>query len=80
MEYSVCPVDLDAVRRYRLSRLRLEMGKADIAGLLLFDQINMRYATDATNMQVWSSHYECRCVFVALDGRSYCSITLIILT
>ena len=68
MEYSVCPIDLDAVRRYRLSRLRSEMGKADVAGLLLFDQINTRYATDATNMQVWSSHYECRCVFIALDG------------
>jgi hypothetical protein len=33
------------------------MEKADVAGLLLFDQINTRYATDATNMQVWSSHY-----------------------
>jgi len=68
MEYSTCPVDLDAVRRYRLARLRSEMARADVASLLLFDQINTRYATDATNMQVWSSHYECRCVFVALEG------------
>ena len=49
-------------------RLRLEMERADVAGLLLFDQINTRYATDATNMQVWCSHYETRCVFIALDG------------
>src|SRR6516225_5358101 len=68
MEYSHAPTDLDAVRRYRLDRLRREMRRCDIAGLLLFDQINTRYATDATNMQVWSSHYECRCVFIALDG------------
>ena len=44
------------------------MLRDDVAGLLLFDQINTRYATDATNMQVWCSHYETRCVFVALDG------------
>ena len=68
MEYSHAPTDLDAVRRYRLDRLRREMRRCDIAGLLLFDQINTRYATDATNMQIWSSHYETRCVFVALEG------------
>jgi Xaa-Pro dipeptidase len=68
MEFTTAPVDLDAVRRYRISRLRSEMKRSDVAGLLLFDQINTRYATDATNMQVWSSHYETRCVFVALEG------------
>lgn len=44
------------------------MRQHHVSGLLLFDQINTRYATDATNMQVWCSHYETRCVFVALDG------------
>ena len=68
MEYSKPPVNLDDVRLYRLERLRQEMLRDDVAGLLLFDQINTRYATDATNMQVWCSHYETRCVFVALDG------------
>jgi len=68
MEYTEAPTDLNAVRRYRLGRLRDEMRKRDVAGLLLFDQINTRYATDATNMQVWCSHYETRCVFVALEG------------
>jgi hypothetical protein len=68
MEYTEAPTDLNAVRRYRLGRLRDEMRKRDVAGLLLFDQINARYATDATNMQVWCSHYETRCVFVTLEG------------
>ena len=68
MEFTQAPVDLDAVRQYRLGRLRHQMALADVAGLLLFDQINTRYATDATNMQVWCSHYETRCVFVAQDG------------
>ncbi|MBJ80524.1 MAG: peptidase M24 [Myxococcales bacterium] len=68
MEFSEPPVDLDGVRLYRLARLRQEMRAEDVSGLLLFDQINTRYATDATNMQVWCSHYETRCVFVALEG------------
>jgi Xaa-Pro aminopeptidase len=68
MEHSTAPAGLDTVRRYRLARLRGELKKRDYAGLLLFDQINTRYATDATNMQIWCSHYETRCVFVATEG------------
>ena len=68
MEFTEPPVDLDVVRLYRLGRLREELKARDCAGLLMFDQINTRYATDATNMQVWCSHYETRCVFVATEG------------
>ena len=68
MEYSESPVNLDEVRLYRLGRVREELIKRDYGGALFFDQINTRYATDATNMQVWSSHYETRCVFVPAVG------------
>ena len=68
MEFSTPPVDLDVVRLYRLNRLREQLKARDYGGLLLFDQINTRYATDATNMQIWSSHYETRCVFIPTDG------------
>ncbi|MCH7944145.1 MAG: aminopeptidase P family protein, partial [Proteobacteria bacterium] len=68
MEFSRAPVDLDAVRLYRLGRVRRELEARDYAGILLFDQINTRYATDATNMQIWSSHYETRCVLVPTQG------------
>ena len=68
MEFTEPAADLNAVRRYRLERLCGEMKRHDYAGLLLFDQINTRYATDATNMQIWCSHYETRCVFVAAEG------------
>ena len=68
MEFSTAPVDLNKVREYRLGRLRKKMAEHDVAGLLLFNQINTRYAVDATNMQVWCSHYETRCVFVSLEG------------
>ena len=68
MEYSDAPVDLNTVRHYRLQRLRTKMTELEVAGLLLFNQINTRYAVDATNMQIWCSHYQTRCVFVSLEG------------
>ncbi len=68
MEFSVPPTDLNTVRRQRVERLRAELRRNDYAGLLMFNQINTRYATDATNMQVWCAHYETRCAFVCTDG------------
>jgi len=68
MEYSHPVADIDSVRLYRLARVREQLQRHDYAGALLFDQVNTRYATDATNMQIWCSHYETRCVFVATDG------------
>ena len=40
MEFSTAPVDLNKVREYRLRRLRKKMEEHDVAGLLLFNQIN----------------------------------------
>jgi Xaa-Pro dipeptidase len=68
MEYSDSPVDLNTVRHYRLNRVREELKQKDYAGALLFDQVNARYVTDSTNMQIWCSHYETRCVFVPTEG------------
>ena len=68
MEYSEAPTDLNVVRGYRLQRLRDALKAGDYAGGLFFNQFNTRYATDATNMQVWCAHYETRCVFVCTDG------------
>jgi len=68
MEYSEAPCDLDAVRRYRLGRIRDELKTRDLGAILIFDQVNARYAVDATNMQIWCSHYETRCVFIPAEG------------
>ncbi|MGO1120130.1 M24 family metallopeptidase [Rhodovibrionaceae bacterium A322] len=68
MAYSDPPTDLDQVRLYRLNRLRQLLAAHDYAGLLLFDPLNTRYACDATNMQLWCTHYETRCVLVMTDG------------
>ena len=67
MEFSEAPVDLEKLRDYRLKRLLLKMEESGVGGLILFNQINTRYATDVTNMQVWCSHYETRCVFLSIE-------------
>ncbi len=58
MEYTVAPHDLDEVRHYRLSRVRAELEHRDYAGILLYDPVNTRYATDTTNMQLWAKLHE----------------------
>ncbi|WP_340116319.1 Xaa-Pro peptidase family protein [Pelagibius sp. 7325] len=61
-------VDLEALRAWRLRRLRDELKTRDYAGVLLYDPINIRYACDARNMQVWCLHNAVRYVFVPTDG------------
>lgn len=60
--------DVPAMRRYRLERLRAELSRLGFAGALLADPINVRYATDSTNMQLWTMHNLVRSVFVATEG------------
>jgi Xaa-Pro aminopeptidase len=46
----------EAARRYRLSRIREQLDRHDCAAILLQDPINIRYALDVSNMQVWMAH------------------------
>ena len=62
------PPDMEALREYRLERVREQLRKNDYAGALLFDPLNIRYATDSTNMQLWITHNSARCCFIATDG------------
>ncbi|MBI1384933.1 MAG: M24 family metallopeptidase [Rhizobiales bacterium] len=64
----ITPPNLEALRSYRLSRLVGELRRRDYAGLLLFDPLNIRYATDTTNMQLWIAHNPCRAAFISADG------------
>ena len=68
MEHTKAPSNLDEVRLYRLGRIRQQLRRHDYAGILLCDPVNVRYATDSTNMQVWCAHYETRCALVMTDG------------
>jgi len=62
-----CP-DMQALREYRLGRVRQELKRRDYAGILLFDPLNHRYATDSTNMQLWITHNSARACFIATEG------------
>ena len=59
---------LDRARNYRLNRFRSQMAKADVAALLLYDPINIRYAFDSSNMQVWTSHNPIRYAMILAGG------------
>ncbi|MGB7335739.1 MAG: dimethylsulfonioproprionate lyase DddP [Salaquimonas sp.] len=60
--------NLENMRAFRLERLVAELQKRDYAGIVLFDPLNIRYATDATNMQLWTTHNPARACFVSADG------------
>jgi len=61
--------DLQAMRRYRWARLTRHIVDRDYAGLLMFDPLNIRYATDSTNMQLWNAHNPFRAVLLCADGH-----------
>ncbi|THH39180.1 aminopeptidase P family protein [Aliishimia ponticola] len=61
--------DLAALRRYRWERLVQHIVARGYGGLLLFDPLNIRYATDSTNMQLWNTHNPFRATLVCADGH-----------
>jgi Xaa-Pro aminopeptidase len=60
--------NLSGLRHYRLGRIREQLELNDVAAIVLFDSVNMRYATDTTNMQVWGHHNPVRYVLVPVQG------------
>jgi Xaa-Pro aminopeptidase len=60
--------DMDVARRYRLERIRAELRRRDLTGIIVYDPLNIRYATDSTDMQLWSTHNAVRYAFVATEG------------
>jgi len=62
------PLDRVALRAYRLGRVREQLRQRDYAGILLYDPLNIRYATDTSNMQVWTMHNKVRYAFVPTEG------------
>jgi Xaa-Pro aminopeptidase len=60
--------DLFAMREYRWKRLTQHIVDRGYGGLLVFDPLNIRYATDSTNMQLWNTHNPFRAVLLCADG------------
>jgi len=61
-------VDRSKLRAYRLDRIRQQLKLRDYGGILLMDLLNLRYATDVSNMQVWVLHNKTRYAFIATEG------------
>ena len=55
-------------RNYRLQRIREQLDQHDCAGILLYDPVNIRYALDCTNMQVWTAHNAMRYALILNGG------------
>ena len=59
---------LQRARTYRISRLRKLMRRHDCAAALLYDPVNIRYALDSSNMQVWTLHNPMRYALIFAEG------------
>jgi Xaa-Pro dipeptidase len=62
-------VDLVALRAGRLARLQAAMRAHDIRACLLFNEPNIRYATGASAMPIYSMSTFVRCALVPAEGR-----------
>jgi Xaa-Pro dipeptidase len=63
-------IDLARLRAYRLGRVQAELRRREIGACLLFDPINVRYATGTRNLQVWHMHAAGRHAVVPAEGRA----------
>ncbi len=61
--------NLERMRADRLRRLVDALAHRDYGGILMFDPMNIRYATDTTNMQLWNAHNPFRACLVCADGH-----------
>lgn len=61
--------DMSAMRLYRRDRIIAQLNTRKLGAILLFDPMNIRYATDSSNMQVWTLHNLARAALVCADGH-----------
>lgn len=54
--------------RYRIGRVRQQLARRDYAGVLLYNPVNIRYATGTRNMQVWHLHNHLRHALILNGG------------
>ncbi|WP_250441644.1 MULTISPECIES: Xaa-Pro peptidase family protein [unclassified Caballeronia] len=57
------------VRTYRLARVLAQLKRHECPAILLYDPVNIRYATDTSNMQIWTARNPSRYIMVFADGR-----------
>ena len=62
--------DMRRLRAYRLGRVQAELKQRDYGACVLFDPVNVRYATGSRNMAVWTLHNAARYAFVPAEGEA----------
>ncbi len=62
-------IDRARLRAGRLARLQESMRARDVEACLLFNEPNIRYATGASTMPIWSNTTFVRCALVPAEGR-----------
>ena len=62
-------INFDRLRMYRLNRVIEQLKKNDVGACILFDPINIRYATDSRNMSLFTMHELVRFVFISAGGK-----------
>ena len=60
--------NLQVMRAQRLDRLVKALHQRDYGGILMYDPLNIRFASDTTNMQLWAAHNPFRACLVLADG------------
>lgn len=58
----------ETLDRARLARVQAGLAEADCGGALLFDPINIRYATGTSRSSLWNFHGATRYAFVPAEG------------
>jgi len=59
--------NVEAMRDYRIARVRRQLDEMGYDGAILWEPANIRYCTDSTNMQVWTSRNPSRYCWVGAD-------------
>lgn len=65
------PIPLDVLKKaraYRQGRIREQLKKHDCAAILMYDPVNIRYALDVSNMQLWMTHNASHYALVFAEG------------
>ncbi len=63
------PATLESARAWRKRRLVEQVIGHDCAAILLYDPVNIRYALDVSNMQVWMTHNPSHYALICADGH-----------
>ena len=62
-------INFDRLRMYRLNRVIEQLQNHQVGGCILFDPINIRYATDSRNISMFTMHELVRFVFISAEGK-----------